>query len=238
MNAFKNKRILYTRPEINDPFYQQLKLQGATLIHLPIFSIEQALPSSTLEEKLKQSFDCDLMIFMSKNCLQFHGNLIKSYYNHLPIPPTLIAIGETTANALIQLGLPTPVQPLHASSEGLMLLPLLQHLDNKTILLFKGKGGRPDLIHFLQGQKATIHIFSVYKRVIKNYTLSQLKTTLTPSPDILITTSVEMLEGLNQLLQNAALTNYHQLPLYVLGKRQALAAEKLGFEQIVVLSTL
>lgn len=51
------------------------------------------------------------------------------------------------------------------NSEGILQLPLLQNITNKSIVLLKGEGGRNLIAPGLTERGGTVHVLDVYKRV-------------------------------------------------------------------------
>lgn len=94
---------------------------------------------------------------------QFAVAAISPLLAHLPADATVLAVGQTTASHLQQLGI-TCQAPALATSEGLLALPQLTGAKNKQVVIIKGEGGRTTLASSLQQQGAQVQTFAVYRR--------------------------------------------------------------------------
>jgi uroporphyrinogen-III synthase len=84
--------------------------------------------------------------------------------NQWPKSICFFAVGASTGRFLQNAGL-AAVVPKEARTEGLLALPQLNHLDNQSIIIMKGFGGRELLHDTLVTRGAKVAEWEVYKRV-------------------------------------------------------------------------
>lgn len=83
----------------------------------------------------------------------------------LSVPPTLIAVGDATANALHSANLPLKiVTPSLHTSEGILVMQQLNEANCTQVVIIKGEGGRDTLSHVLGERGISVTEFCVYKR--------------------------------------------------------------------------
>lgn len=75
-----------------------------------------------------------------------------------------LAVGASTG-AILQQAVLEVIVPKEARSEGLLALPELQQLVNKSVVIMKGFGGRELLFDSLTARGAKVEEWEVYKRV-------------------------------------------------------------------------
>ncbi|MDP5029669.1 uroporphyrinogen-III synthase [Paraglaciecola sp.] len=81
-----------------------------------------------------------------------------------PSQVQFFAVGQSTADILNQAGL-TAIVPTEARSEGLLALPMLNDVADKTVIIIKGFGGRELLADTLTLRGAKVREWALYKRV-------------------------------------------------------------------------
>ena len=74
------------------------------------------------------------------------------------------AVGASTGRILHNAGLTVTV-PKEARTEGLLALPQLNHVENQSIIIMKGFGGRELLHDILTARGAKVAEWEVYKRI-------------------------------------------------------------------------
>ena len=76
------------------------------------------------------------------------------------------AIGDATAEALRNSGFPAVISPpVRHDSEGLLEMPELQSVRDKSIVVFRGEGGREKLKEALEERGARVTYAECYRRV-------------------------------------------------------------------------
>lgn len=127
----------------------------------------------------------------------------------------IVCVGQSTADVLtnslgseadkMSLG-NTLIVPKSENSEGVLALPLMQNLTNKSIAILKGEGGRDLIKKGAQLRGAEVKEFCVYRRTMKqkqgfDFNLNAIK--------CIIVTSVEIAEACFVLFDPVFLQNIH-----------------------------
>ena len=231
MNAnlpLENKTILVTRPEgLADSLRKRINDAGGTAKHYPVIKITELDESKQLSAIIDNLTTFDIAIFISPTSVISTLKKIKS----LPSSLTIAAIGRSTASTLNEHGLAATIVPDNFNSESLLQHPAFQldKIANKSIVIFRGLGGRDLLGDTLSQRGASVTYAEIYQREKNN--LASLSTKELASLDALSITSNQGLQFLFELTDNkAALT---LLPIIVPGDRAKLLARQLGFNQII-----
>ena len=182
----------------------------------------------------KQNYD--VVIFVSVNAVIY----AKEYFNYVIKESTQIfAVGSTTARCISDNGLRVDGSPENeASSENLLAMPELS-LNNKTILIVKGRGGSEVLRNELMKENIVDYL-EVYERSpceVSPLHIESLERFMDNSAGIVMVNSVESLRSTYQLIKN--IRQYHleeivKKPVVVLSNRIKEYARLLGFDNIQV----
>ena len=250
--SLQGRRILVVRPQQlpalgDDQFVQQLGAAGAEPLHCPVMAIEPfAIPdanspcSATLETIKSQVLDLasyHAAIFVSRPAAYLGAQWITHYWPQLPVGVQCYAVGDSTAVVLAQQGIQAAAPQQQLNTEGLLLLPGLQQLHDKKVLVFRGCGGRESLAETLRDRGAAVHCAELYQRQQINDCQQQIGQALQSGLDAVVVHSGELLQALLQLLSKPQRHKLQSLPLLVPGQRLQLLAQRAGFENIVVSAT-
>lgn len=161
-------RLLNTRPSHQSTNLTKLIQQsGGTVFHLPLIEIEAiAFEPVNLD-------DFDMVIFTSANALWSGIRNQGSEINKI------IAIGSATKNALLCHGFSHVIVPAHFSSEGILDMPQLQHIQKKSIAIISGENPKPLLKNELTNRGAFVKQIFTYRRKTIYHNIEKL------FPDIL-----------------------------------------------------
>lgn len=229
-------KVLVTRPAHQaEPLCRLIEQAGGTAILLPTLTIRYLAEPANLAQMLPYLEQVDFVIFLSANAVLAVAQTFKSdWLNLMPKHTQFIAIGEGTRKALLANDLPIDLMPAtQASSEGILALPALQRLPNKTIILFKGAGGRGIIAPTLVQRGAHVIDAVVYRREgPKDDIREQLITWQHQGVDAIISTSGESLANLFKItLDKKWLCNTY---FVVISQRIAEQAQQLGVKRWVV----
>ncbi|MDH5611541.1 MAG: uroporphyrinogen-III synthase [Gammaproteobacteria bacterium] len=228
--VLNNKNILVTRPEgLADSLLQRIRDAGGTAHHYPVLRICTAEDSKILKSIIDNLSDFDIAIFISPTAVQKTFEKIKSLPEHLIIA----VIGRSTETMLNKFGIHAHIVPADFNSESLLLHPDLQtdNIKNKSVVIFRGIGGRDLLGSSLIQRGAKVTYAEIYKREknpLISLTQQQLK-----NIDILTVTSNESLQNLYDLTDNDSRPSLTLLPIVVPGIRAQMLAKKLGFKTVI-----
>ena len=147
--------------------------------------------------------------------------------NQWPENVCFFAVGASTGRILQNAGLAVVV-PQEARTEGLLALPQLNHVDNQSVIIMKGFGGRELLHDILTNRGAKVAEWEVYKRV-KLDTPVSTQDWRTAQIRCIIATSGEVIQAAFDYFD----VNWLQtLNWIVVSQRTAEIASKLGVTQI------
>lgn len=230
-------RVLNSRPyEQGLELNQQILNAGGHPVHIPALQIE-ATPPDWLE-KLSGLPHIDQLIFISANAVRyFFSGLPPTHKARIlhALSNATTTIGKTTAQELLQIGIPQPMIPGAQDSEHLLALPHLQEVNQQTILLVKGKGGRTLIASTLRQRGALITELEVYHRTCPNI---EPKTThalwKTDGIDIILFTSQEAMVNLFSFFDQKAHAWLRSKPCIVISPRLAKEAKILGMKHVLL----
>jgi len=226
--------VLITRP-INqaDSLKSLIKKNGHKALLFPTLKIK----------KLSVDIDAgnyDALIFISINSVEYAIDQINfSSTNKYKV----FAVGESTANKLVEHGIKVDCYPKqNASSEELLSMPMVSAMKQKKILIIRGKGGRETLKSGLVKHSNDVFYAEVYKRTesdISNIHRDSMLTIINSSESIVTITSIESLLALLSIT-NKIDPNYIEIikstPLIALSERIRDFAKSVGFLHLYVAS--
>ena len=177
-NPPANKSVLVVRPlREQDAFLQLLHRAGISYSYNPIMRIvpvtEPADEVEHIRELILQFAQFDHAIFISANAAEQGIQWLDQYWPMLP-DVQMFAVGQQTGEILRDYGC-TVLCPEHQqNTEGLLEeMPQLQSLDNQSVIIFRGAGGRTTLADTLISRGAIVSYCDLYRRVIDPVSLAQ-----------------------------------------------------------------
>lgn len=226
----KNKTVLVTRPDqLSSSLLQRIKEAGGTALHYPVLLINDVKDSEELLSILDGLSSFDIAIFISPTAVNMTLNKI----NALPSQLTLAVIGKSTEKALNEFGYHPTILPADFNSESLLQHPELQEnkVSGKSIVIFRGVGGRDLLGNTLFERGAKITYAETYRR--DNNALESLNINILSSIDIITVTSNQGLQNLHDLTDESLRSTLTLIPIIVPSERVYRLAEHLGFTKII-----
>jgi uroporphyrinogen-III synthase len=220
-------KVLVTRPQQQaKSLCDSISAAGGEAIAFPVLDIESV---SAENETNMAIIDQDMIIFISRNAVSYFMTGLKT---PLADNVQLVAVGGGTATAMLQYGLRVDIQaPPPAGSESLLAMPELNRVENKSVLIVRGQGGRELLANTLRTRGAKIRYIEVYRRILPSPSKAEVEQA--KLADCIIITSIAGLDNLCQLIEAEALMSKW---LIVISERIRQYAKKLGFEQCVVVA--
>ncbi|MFK5969550.1 MAG: uroporphyrinogen-III synthase [Candidatus Marithrix sp.] len=214
-------KILVTRPvHQSESLCSLIEYQGGEAVKLPVIQIVNC--NNDWQNYNFNNFD--IAIFISSNAVEKTlSNIV------LPTKLQLFAVGKSTSVTLQKLGLTALCSASPFNSETLLLMPQLQTIINKQIVIFRGEGGREFLAESLRKRNAKVQYISVYQR------LKPPTPTQNVYADITTITSGEGLENLLAMLPNSVWIR--QNPMVVISERLAKKAKQLGIQAPILVAS-
>lgn len=223
MKNMKKLTILNTRPpHQSQSLTQAIETVGASVLHLPLFNIE---PISFSPRDLKHFSH---LIFQSQNAVAAFLKIQKN----IPDFMSIIAIGSATQRALQEAGYAHVLIPDYFSSEGVLAMPAMQHVHNKTFLIVSGENPKPLLRNTLRERGAHITVCECYRRVSIAHNMKIIFDQL-QTADTIITTSGESLTRLLTLFDASYSEWLFSRSLIVISGKMKMEAVSAGFQTVI-----
>ncbi|HEA26133.1 MAG TPA: uroporphyrinogen-III synthase [Ectothiorhodospiraceae bacterium] len=216
----KGLRVLVTRPaEQATPLCRAIEEVGGIAIHYPTIEIEPIAVAGTFDPAT-----ADIGIFISRNAVRY---ALKEFPQLANSAIETITVGQGSADEYHKItGRQIDFIPhQHFNSEGVLALPELSHVAGKSIVLFKGEGGRDKLESELKRRKAKVIPLELYRRIVP----ANPPTVEWQNIDIIITTSNMALENLHKMISEKEHPALLNKPLVVISRRGEQLAHELGF---------
>ncbi len=172
------KSVLVVRPlREQDAFLQLLDGAGISYSYNPIMRIvpvtEPADQVERIRELILQFAQFDRAIFISANAAEQALHWLDQYWPMLP-DVQLFAVGQQTGEILRDYGCSVLCPEHQQNTEGLLQeMPQLQNLDNQSVIIFRGTGGRTTLADTLISRGAVVSYCDLYRRVIDPLSLAE-----------------------------------------------------------------
>ena len=229
-NDLNGLKVLVTRPAAQaQTLIGLIRQHGGQPVPLPMLKIEPMVPSQQSLHLLRQLSRNDIVIFASANAVHYAHEYIPAETRH---DLTIAAIGRGTANELAKAGLQVNMQPERShDSEALLALPQLKHVQNRHVVIVRGKGGREKLAQTLRERGAVVDYAEVYQRVAPDIQIDEQLSA--SSVDVISITSSEALTNLARLAEAQQQGWMFEKPLVVFHERIAQHASELGFRKSI-----
>jgi uroporphyrinogen-III synthase len=159
MNPIPEFAVLITRPAGKaDNLLAGLDEQGIFYSYQPLITTQQVALKHRDIQHLQQA---ELIIFVSVSAV----TCLEQQFDLRQLQQPLLAVGATTASALQRsCGRPV-VAPQEQRSEGVLALPELQQVAQRSIVIVRGNGGRELIKQGLLARGAQVCYVQSYKRV-------------------------------------------------------------------------
>lgn len=168
MSPLAGRTIVVTRPrEQAGPLCDGIVAAGGTAVAFPLLEIVELPDDPAFASALAALDDARLAIFISPNAVAFGVSRVL-VQRAWPAGLAVAAVGQGTAKALHHQGFSQVIVPASGfDSEALLACPELstQALNGKTVVLFKGEGGRDLLASTLSARGAKVLPAPCYRRL-------------------------------------------------------------------------
>lgn len=200
-------------------------------ITLPLIAIKPLMFALDQQQSLLKK--ADIIIFISANAVIHARPLYNAIIQNSALK--IAAIGNKTLQTLKSENITPDIAPSDQfNSEALLNTTEMHHVQNKHIVIIRGKGGRELLAQTLMQRGSYVHYIEVYERIMPEYTDRQLINILSTNIDVLTATSNEMLDNLSHVIQRINSIDYFNKPLVVISERMVKYARKLGFKSLLL----
>jgi len=228
--------ILIARPrERAAGLAERVRAAGGAPVLFPAIEILPPDDPATLARLLENLDAFDLAIFVSPTAAMKAGELVGKR-EAWPTALRVAAVGAGTAAALRRLGFESVVAPEdEADSEALAALPEMRDMRGKSVVIFRGQGGREWLREELRRRGARVEYAECYRRARPAADVAPLiERWKRGEIDAVSIASAEGLANLFEMLGPAGEERLRATPLFVPHPRIAAAAARLGIREVVV----
>ena len=159
--------FLNTRPpDRAEPLTRQLEAAQIQVVELPLLELVEQPYSKQLANLYLQLPQVQVIVAVSPTAVHIGMHYLK--YSGLLLKDLLhiqwVAVGKATEQALLTYGIQSHV-PQVETSEGMLALPVLEHLQQGTRIAFwRGEGGRVFMMDHLTRLKMSVLNFVLYTR--------------------------------------------------------------------------
>lgn len=231
MKSISKPGVLITRPA--DQFEEVgtlIEQGGARAIPFPLLDIVPISQSGESVQKILDSDQYQLSIFISRNAVRFGVPCLKDRWQGLPEHMLWIGVGRSTAAEMARAAI-SGTYPELASSEGVLSMAETRRMNGKRVLIIRGEGGRELLAASLRQRGAQVDYLEVYRRKKHPWSRAQLRQLLTAERiRAVVVTSGEALHYFSELAGKVGA----DLILLVPSARLLDVARQLGFDQVRV----
>jgi uroporphyrinogen-III synthase len=228
--------IVVTRPRERAPaLAERIRAAGGDPILFPTIEILPPENPGTVRNLIERLDGFQLAIFVSPTAAM-RGHAMIAASRKWPESLGVAAVGIGTATALEERGIHAVIAPAgEADSEALAALPQLQDLRGRSIVIFRGQGGREWLRTRLEERGARVEYAECYRRARPDADAGALLARW--QSGVVEAVSITSSEGLANFFDMLGPTGSGYLratPVFVPHRRIAHAARELGVREIVV----
>ena len=235
--ALSGRAIVITRPrEHAARLADAVRAAGGEPVLFPAIEILPASDGDALARAIANLDRCDLAIFISESAA-VRGCEAVFAARAWPSRLRVAAVGGGTASALERLGFADVLAPRgQGDSEALAALPELRDVRGRSIVIFRGDGGREWLRDELQARGAAVEYAQCYRRAppAAEKLAPLLARWQRGGIDAVSITSGEGLTNLFALLGPTGKSYLRATPVFVSHPRIAALARELGVEQVAL----
>ena len=230
----KPLKVLITRPKVKA---QQLALlldqQGIANTSQALFDYQSNASANNIATALRNA---NILIFVSVAAVEFsHASYPLSHSQQ----HSYFAVGNATQKALQTIGITDVITPpsQQEHSEGLLNLPKLANVSGKTVVIFRGNGGREHIADSLRQRGANVSYIESYQRVWRTLPINIAEQWRAQQINCIVVTSNDILLALVKYLASATdnRDNYWQCQCLwlVVSERIEKNAKALGLSQVI-----
>jgi len=234
--ALAGRSIVVTRPrEQSAGIAGLIKALGGRAMLFPALEIVDSGNRSALNALIDRLDQFDLAIFISPTAVNRAMSLIR-VRRRLPGALRIAAIGEGSARELRRFEVDQILLPEgRFDSEGLLGLSEFADVGGKSIVIFRGEGGRELLGDALAARGARIEYAECYRRVRPHGDSQELlRAWARGELHAIVVTSTEGLRNLFEMVGTLGRPWLRKTPLFVPHERIAAVAGELGIVNVVV----
>lgn len=223
--------VLLTQPRARaEAFARRLAARGARPYIFPGIALAEPTDARGFDACVGRLDTYDMVVFVSPSAVEAAMPAFRASRPEWPGATRIAAVGQGTAGALRAYGIDDVLAP--ASSSGaaaLLALPALRAAPPKRVLIVRGEGGRDDLAQGLAELGSHTDHAECFRRVRPNADSTELlRAWRAGGVDVVVVTSVEILDNLTAMLGQEGAALLRSTPLVTHHARIADAARAKG----------
>ena len=166
-DLLKGLHVAVTRPvDQAASICEAIVHHGGKALLFPLIAISPLQDYSEFDQAISALAHADWAIFISTNAVDNALPRIIKKFGNVPENLKVAAIGHQTAKALAVYGIHKVLTPqTRFDSETLLALAEMQDVANKSIIIFRGVGGRDVLADSLKVRGANVTFAECYRRI-------------------------------------------------------------------------
>lgn len=199
--------VLLTRPaQQSASLAAAIRVSGGEVCELPLIEIDPVTDPAARQIIKSRILDLDqyeAAIFISTNAARLGMEWIDDYWPQLPAGLSAYAVGPGTAQVLEIFDWPVYCSDRGVTSEDLLALAGLKHVQGQRIALFRGVGGRELIAETLRERGARVDYIELYHRHTPDYSKDVLADLVAGSGvNAVVVTSAQILDVLLHAVHN------------------------------------
>lgn len=228
---------LLTRPAHQSAGLRKaLQQDGFGVIEFPTIAITGVAADGFLNDLARNIAKFDIALFVSRNAVEQAFSYLDG--SALPANLQLGVIGKGSMTALREQGVETRLIPSTTyNSEGLLETAVLQQVQGKSIIIFRGQEGRNLLGDTLLERGARVRYCEVYQRVLPAYPEGHFNKLMQNGfADIAVFTSSEGLKNCFSLVDSLQTKKLQSIPWLLISERMRETARELGHNEAIYIA--
>lgn len=231
-----NQTFIVARPgEAGVALCAEINKQFGRALHFPTIEFAPPADEAAFQQAIEQAGLQDWLVFISKQAVTSVVPALRARWPVMPERVKFAAIGESTAAALKAAGYLALYSQETWSSEGLLALAAFQKMQDQSVMIMRGQGGREYLEKIFEERGARVSSCVAYQRVMPKADASACQQLImNHACCAIIAGSFETVTHLKWLLGEAVWHELAKVPLIVMSERIKGLAAELGFQSIWV----
>lgn len=229
--------VLVTRPdERGKQLVEMLNQAGVVALHLPLFTLEAGAELIELSTRLNRLNSGDYVFAVSKSAVDFADKTLKETGFDWREDLHFFTVGARTAQHFSCQSERTVHYPITTeNSEGLLALPMMQHLQGKQILILRGNGGRDFFREQAELRGAIVDYVECYRREPIVYNVEE-QTDICKRSGVqtIVATSLDIVQSLLDFVPESEQNWLKSCTLVTVSSRIAEVAHQAGWKHIVI----
>lgn len=225
--------VLVTRPDSRgQELVDMLNERQIFAVHQPLFTIAAGRELPMLPSVLSRLKSGDYVFVVSPNAVDYGVKTLIDTGFHFRSDLKYFAVGQRTSKYFTEKAEQAAIYPLESeNSEGVLALPDMQNLTDKTILILRGNAGRELLAETAILRGATIQYLECYRRESVTVDIPEkISVCKRLGIDTIVITSSEILKSLYEQTNENCRQWLFECNLVVVSQRIGKIAIQMGWQ--------